>query len=165
MSENRYIKKERERKGRIVNINIDEAYTFLKSDPLAVVGVSSTKKNFGVTAYQSLKSSGCAVAPVNPKMDTFEGDKCYPNLSAFERTPEGAVLIVKPEQTLPLVEECHKLGISQVWFQQGSSNVDALDYCRENGMTVFDGHCILMFSGIFPHNIHLFLWKLFGKVK
>lgn len=165
MFENRHVEKEKDRRGGIVKIKIDEAYNFLRSDPLAVVGVSSTKKNFGVTAYQSLKSSGCAVAPVNPKMDTFEGDKCYPSLSAFERTPEGAVLIVQPEQTLSLVEECHKLGIKKVWFQQGSSNDDALEYCRANGITAFDGQCILMFSGIFPHNIHLFLWKLFGKVR
>lgn len=146
-------------------MTIDEAYEFLRLTPLALVGVSSTGKRFGAMAFRTLVGTDCDIVPIHPQMERFEGHKCYQNLSKMREPPIGLILITRPESTMPVLEECRKLGVLKVWFQPGSESEEAVSFCRSNGIIAYKGFCILLFSGGFPHNLHLFILKLLGKIK
>ena len=55
---------------------------FLAQKRIAVAGVSRHKSHHpaGNLIYRRLKTTGHDVFPVNPHLQTFEGDRCYPNL-------------------------------------------------------------------------------------
>lgn len=145
-------------------MTIKKAEEFLKSSPLAIAGVSSTGKGFGASAFRTLLAEGFDVVPINPKIERFEGHRCYQSLSLMNEPPSAVVIITKPENTLPILAECKTLGISKVWFQPGAESEEALIYCQQNNIRAYSGFCILLFTKIFPHSLHLFFLKLFGKL-
>lgn len=133
---------------------------------LAVVGVSKNKGKFGSTVYRELKSKGYRVFPVNPNIDDFEGDKCYRSLKELPEVPGGAVIVVSPKVTENVVRDAAAAGIRRIWLQQGAESKAAIDLCKDNGIDVIHGHCILMFAEPtgFPHRVHRYIWRLLGKL-
>ena len=146
-------------------MKIDTAYEFLKSSPLPVIGVSSTGKSFGTAVYKTLLKQGFDVVPVNPKIEKFEGKKCYPDISSVEGKPVGVIFAAKPANTMKSLDDCKEAGVQKIWFNQGAQSEEAVKFCEKNGIEAFTGNCVLMFGGGFPHNAHLFLMKLFGKIE
>ena len=145
-------------------MKIDTAYEFLKSSPLPVIGVSSTGKSFGTSVYKTLLGNGFDVVPVNPKMEVFEGKKCYPDIKSVNGKPVGVIFAAKPENTRKSLDDCKEAGVTKIWFNRGAQSDEAVKFCKENGIEAYTGNCVLMFAGGFPHNFHLFLMKLFGKI-
>lgn len=143
-----------------------EVDDFLAQTSLAVVGVSRGGKKFGNTIAKELAAKGYRVYPINPRAKSIEGQTCYPNLAALPETPHGVVTVVPPAVTEEIVQQARAAGIRRVWMQQGSESEAAVRYGRDNGMTVIDGECILMFAepAAFYHRFHRFLWKLLGKL-
>jgi predicted CoA-binding protein len=76
------------------------------------------------------------------------------------------ITIVPPAATEEVVKQAHAAGIKRIWMQQGSESEAAIRYCRDNGMTVIDGECILMFAepAAFYHRFHRWIWKILGKL-
>lgn len=137
---------------------------FLKHETLAVVGVSRSKKKFPYIVYKNLKDKGYQVLPVNPNTERIDGEVCYQNLSALPQPVEGVVIIVPPAQTIKIAQEAKKLGIKQIWIQQGAESPEAIAFCEENDLNVIHHHCVMMFAeptGI--HKLHRGLWRLLGK--
>ena len=62
-----------------------KVHDFLAQKRIAVAGVSRDKGHHpvGNLIYNRLKKSGHDVFPVNPHMQTFEGDRCYPDLQSI----------------------------------------------------------------------------------
>jgi len=58
---------------------------FLAQKRIAVAGVSRHNNHHlvGNLIYHRLKKSGHDVFAVNPNLQTFEGDCCYPNLQSI----------------------------------------------------------------------------------
>ena len=92
---------------------------FLAQRTLAVVGVSRDPKAFANGAYKELKEKGYRLLPVNPHMETFDGERCYPNLKALPEPPGGALIMVAPAQAEGVVQDAAAAGIKRVWMQQG----------------------------------------------
>lgn len=122
---------------------------FLAQARIAVVGVSRTKGDAPNTIYRKLRRLGYEVFPVNPKAETVEGDRCYPNVSAIPDGVEAAVIATRPEVTDAVVRDCGDAGIKRVWmhrsFGNGSLSSRAVTYCRENGIKVIAGGCPMMY--------------------
>ncbi len=61
-----------------------KVHDFLAQKRIAVAGVSRTHSRHpvGNLIYQRLKKTGHDVFPVNPHMQTFEGERCYPDLKS-----------------------------------------------------------------------------------
>ena len=57
---------------------------------LAVVDVSCDLKAFANSAHRELKAKGFRLLPVNPHMETFDGERCYPSLKALPEPAGGA---------------------------------------------------------------------------
>ncbi len=139
---------------------------FLAQRKLAVVGVSRNKKKFGNMAYKELKAKGYQLFPVNPNVESIEGERCYPNLAALPEMVDGVLIIVSPSKTETVVEDAAKTGIHRVWMQQGSESETAIRFCKDNGISAVHGECILMFAepAAFHHRMHRWIWRLSGKL-
>jgi hypothetical protein len=126
---------------------------FLAEKRIAVVGVSRTR-GFGNNALRTLASQGYDAFPVNPQAETVEGRKCYRSLSEIPGGVGSVLMVVRPEQTTRVVEECIRLGIKKVWMQQGSESEEAIGAAREGNISVVHHACILMYAQ--PKSIHRF---------
>jgi hypothetical protein len=126
---------------------------FLAQKRIAVAGVSRDNSHHpvGNLIYDRLKKTGHDVFAVNPHMETFEGDHCYPDLQSIPGGVDGVVVITRPEATEQIVHDCGEAGIRRVWMHQsmlkGSSvSATAADYCREHNISVIAGACPMMYG-------------------
>jgi len=132
--------------------SVKEAATaFLANKRVAVTGVSRTPKTHGSNnVYRRLKDRGYEVFAVNPNADTVEGDPSYQDLKSIPGGVEAVVIGTRPEIAEKTMRECAELGIKQVWMHRGpgagSVSNAATDYGRQQGITVIDGGCPLMFD-------------------
>ena len=139
---------------------------FLTQKKIAVVGVSRKKTKFGNTIYKELKQKGYKVYPINPNINTFEEDTCYPNLLSLPEKIDAVIINVPPAQTEQVVKEVKAAGIKKVWLQQGSQSEAAVKFCEENGIDCVSNECILMFAQptAFFHRAHKWVWGVMGKL-
>lgn len=139
---------------------------FLSQKKIAVVGVSRKKTKFGNAIYKELKQKGYNVFPVNPNMQTFEGDTCYSDLKSIPDKADAVIINIPPLQAEKVVREANQAGIKKVWLQQGSQSESALKYCEENGIDCVSNECILMFAQplAFIHRAHKWIWGVLGKL-
>ena len=115
-----------------------------KRNVFAVVGASRNPKKYGHQVYKDLRNAGYRVYPVNPNTNEILGDKCYPSLEALPVKPDVADLVVPLKITEQVVKTCKKLGIKKVWMQPGSESETAINFCRENGIAVVHGVCVMI---------------------
>ena len=126
---------------------------FLAQKKIAVVGVSDQRETGCNLAYRKFKENGYAVSAVNPRLTSFEGDPCYPDLGSIPEKPEAVFILTNPEITEQVVQQCVDLGIPRVWMHclmgtkpglaasMTSVSQDAVRMCRENGIEVIPGGC------------------------
>lgn len=117
---------------------------FPKYRKWAVVGVSEDREKYGNKIYRDLRDAGYRVFPVNPKLETVEGDRCYPSLKALPEVPDVVDLVVPPQVGLTVVQECLDLGIQRIWFQPGSESDAAIQKAEAGGMAVVHDACIMI---------------------
>ncbi|MCD6504864.1 CoA-binding protein, partial [Candidatus Bathyarchaeota archaeon] len=108
------------------------------------VGASRNPKKYGHQVYRNLRSAGYRVYPVNPNADEVLGDKCYPSLEDLPVKPDVVDVVVPPNVTEEVVKTCKKLGISKVWMQPGSESEEAINFCKENGIELVYGVCVMI---------------------
>jgi len=148
----------------------EAAQEFLSQKRIAVVGVRSSTEDAANGIYKKLKDSGYEVFPVNPKMESYKGDKCYPDLKSIPEGVDGAVVVTKPEITEQVVGDCIEAGVPRVWmhgnFIGSCVSEEAVKVGRENGMVVIDGGCPMMFCEPvdFGHKCLRFFSNLSGSL-
>ena len=147
------------------------AAEFLTNKRVAVTGVSREPKGHGGNiVYQRLRDRGFEVFAVNPNAEEVEGDRSYPDLTSIPGGVEAVVIATRPETADATMKECAQLGIKQVWMHRGpgagSVSETAAEFGREQGITVIDGGCPLMFgpTADFGHKAICFVLTLAGKV-
>ena len=129
----------------------DAAAEFLALRRIAVTGVSSKPQGHGSNAvYTRLRERGYEVFAVNPHAPTVEGDATYPDLRSIPAGVDAVVIGTRPEHAQATMQEAIDLGIHHVWmhrsFGAGSVSPAATALGRDNGVTVIDGGCPLMFG-------------------
>jgi len=130
-----------------------KVHDFLAQKRIAIAGVSRDKSHHpvGNLIYDRLKKSGHDVFPVNPHMQTFEGDRCYPDLQSIPGGVDGVVIITRPETTDQIVRDCNNAGVHRVWMHQSigkgtSVSPEAVEYCRQHHIQVIAGACPMMYG-------------------
>jgi predicted CoA-binding protein len=113
-----------------------KVHDFLAQKRIAIAGVSrdNSRHPAGNLVYRRLKGTGHDVYPVNPHMQTFEGDRCYPDLQSIPGGVDGVVIVTRPEVTERIVHDCSDAGVGRVWMHQSigkttSVSPQAVDYC------------------------------------
>jgi predicted CoA-binding protein len=115
-----------------------------KKNIFAVVGASRDPQKYGFQVFKDLKNAGYEVYPVNPNADEILGYKCYSSLESLPVKPDVVDVVVPPKVTEVVVKTCKKLGITKVWMQPGSELEVALSFCKENGINVVYGVCVMV---------------------
>jgi uncharacterized protein len=146
-------------------------HDFLDQKRIAVAGVSSDNSHHpvGNLIYHRLKRTGHDVFPVNPHMQSFEGDRCYPDLRSIPGGVDGVVVITRPETTERIVRDCGNAGVRRVWMHQSigkgtSVSPEAVEYCRQHDIDVIAGACPMMYGpGVdFAHSCMRWILSLTG---
>lgn len=126
---------------------------FLAQKEIAVVGVSDRRETGCNLAYRKFKEAGYTVHAVNPRLASFEGAPCYPDLSSIPGKPDAVFILANPGVTDDIVEQCVELGIQHVWMHclmgtkpglgasMTSVSAEAVQMCYENGIAVIPGTC------------------------
>jgi predicted CoA-binding protein len=148
---------------------------FLAQDGIAVVGVTDQRETGGNLNYRTFKKKGYRVYAVNPRISTFDGDPCYPDLRSIPQRPGAVFMLTSPAVTEQIVRQCVDLGIKHVWMHclmgtkpglsADSTSVSpaAVEMCRANGIAVIPGACPAQFlESDFGHGMMRRLWKMFG---
>jgi uncharacterized protein len=128
-------------------------HDFLAQRRIAVAGVSRDNAHHpvGNLIYERLKKTGHEVIPVNPHMQTFGSERCYPDLTSIPGGVDGVVIVTKPETTEQIVRDCRVAGVPRVWMHQSigkgtSVSRAAVEYCREHQISVIAGACPMMYG-------------------
>ena len=148
---------------------------FLAQKNIAVVGVSDKRETGCNLGYRKFKAAGYTVSAVNPRITTFEGDPCYPDLKSIPEKPEAVFILTNPKVTEQIVQQCVDLGIPRVWMHcmmgtkpglaAGMTSVsqDAVRMCQENGITVIPGACPNQYlNADFGHKMMKVMFRTLG---
>ena len=127
---------------KIASSSIDK---FFSSPAFAIIGVSGDQKKFGNIVYRAMKERILSVYPVNPRLSTVEGDKCYSSILEVPDSVKTAIIVIPPQATERVIADCVQKGIRTLWMQPGSESGRAMEEAETNGITVISGHCLLMF--------------------
>jgi predicted CoA-binding protein len=138
---------------------------FLAQPALALIGMSRSGKKFGNFAYRALESKGYHVYPIHPHVASIGAVRCYSDFAALPERVENLLVVVPPAQAVTAIRSAAAAGIRRVWLQQGAESPEALNACRDAGVDVISGECILMFARPTGyHKVHRWLNGLLGKL-
>ena len=142
-----------------------EVEKFLSAPAIAVLGVSNDQKKFGNKVYRAMVARDLKVYPLNPKLQSVEGDTCYASLADLPEKVEAAITVIPPRATEKVVSECAIHGVTTLWMQPGSESERAIADAKAHGMRVVHGQCIMMFLEpvTSAHSFHRFFSKLLGS--
>jgi len=146
-------------------ITLKKINHFLDCKTMAIAGASRNEKSFSAQVAKHLTKLGYNLWFVNPGFE--------PNQTANQRVqsvsalPEGIhLLVLTPQnQTESVMQQAVDKGIKDVWIQQQSETIEAVNLARTNSINLVHGHCIYMFSQ--PEGMHKFhhrIKKLFGSL-
>ena len=151
---------------------------FLAQKKIAVVGVSDKRETGCNAAYHKFKEAGYAVSAVNPRLTSFDGDPCYPDLKAIPEKPEAVFILTNPKVSEEIVQQCVELGIQRVWMHclmgtkpglaasMTSVSPEAVRMCHENGITVIPGSCPNQFlKPDFGHGMMRVMFRTLGFMR
>ncbi|HMK08132.1 MAG TPA: CoA-binding protein [Anaerolineales bacterium] len=156
----------------------DLARDFLAQKTIAVVGVSDRRETGCNLAYRKFKETGHTVFPVNPRLATFEGDPCYPDLKSLPHKPDGVFILANPSVTDRIIDQVIDQGIPRVWMHcmmgtrpglasgMTSVSAEAVRRARQNGIAVIPGSCPNQFlPSDFGHVMMRRFWRILGFLK
>ena len=130
-------------------------YVF-EPESIAVVGASREPGKIGNVILRNLLEGGYQgkVYPINPKSEDIVGLKSYPSVTAVKGQVDCAVVCVKKEFTLQVVEECAKKGVKAIimitsGFSETGHDDDEkaiMDICEKSNMVLIGPNCMGVIS-------------------
>jgi len=109
---------------------------------IAVVGLSPNTARPSFHVAQALQSFGYRIIPVRPLVTEVLGEKAYPDLESLPEVPDIVDVFRAPEHVPAIVESCIKLGIKNLWLQDGVVHEEAALRARQAGITVVMDRCM-----------------------
>ena len=129
---------------RFVNPEPAEICALLKSvKTIAVVGFSPKAGRASHNIARQMQRFGFRIIPVRPGISEGLGEKAYPDLGSVEERIDLANVFRSGEYVPAVVEQCLRLGIRNIWMQEGAEHEAAAERAKAAGMTVVMGRCIM----------------------
>ncbi len=110
----------------------------------AVVGASNDRTKYGNIIYRDLRDADFNVYPVNPKLDTVEGDKAYPRLQDLPERPDVADIVVPPSVGRAIADDARESGVAYFWLQPGAESPELIAYAESLGLKVIHDACVMV---------------------
>ena len=117
---------------------------FMAQKRFAVVGATDNPDKYGHQILVNLRKRDYEVYPVNPRLTTIEGMKCYATLADLPVKVDVVDFVVPPSATEAILKECVEQGLNCIWLQPGSESEAAIDFCHKNNLKVIHGVCVMM---------------------
>ena len=111
---------------------------------IAVVGLSENPARPSHYVSEYMQQHGYKIYPVNPSIDAVLGEKCCASLTALPVKPDMVNVFRVPSQIPAIVDEMIKLGLDNLWVQQGIVNLDAAERAERAGIRVVMDRCIMV---------------------
>ncbi|MHA2359967.1 MAG: CoA-binding protein, partial [Candidatus Thorarchaeota archaeon] len=80
-------------------------------ESIAVVGASDKPDKLGALTLMALRDFKGIVYPVNPRLESINGMKCYPNISVIDANVDLAMIALGPQYVLNTMIECAEKGV------------------------------------------------------
>jgi len=109
---------------------------------IAVVGLSPNAARPSFRVAQALQSFGYRILPVRPLTTEVLGEKAYPDLESLPVIPDLVDVFRAPEYVPAIVDSCIKLGIRNLWLQDGVVHEEAALRAQQAGITVVMDRCM-----------------------
>jgi predicted CoA-binding protein len=127
---------------------IDEMLRSAKT--IAVLGMSDKPSRASNHIGRYLAANGYLVLPVNPTLNEVLGMTCFPDLDAAqaaarEQTGKGIDLVdvFRASEHVPaIVDDVIRLGICNLWLQDGVIHDEAVGRARAAGVKCVQNDCI-----------------------
>lgn len=117
---------------------------FMAQKKFAVVGATDNPEKYGHQILSDLRKRDYEVYPVNPRLQTIDGIKCYATLADLPVKVDVVDFVVPPAATEAILKECVELGLNRIWLQPGSESEAAISFCEENNLKVVHDVCVMM---------------------
>jgi predicted CoA-binding protein len=111
---------------------------------IAVIGLSDNpdKPSNFVPAY--MQRHGYRILPVNPLVDSVLGERSYATLTDLPVNPDVVNVFRLPRFIPAIVDEMLRLGLKNLWVQQGIINLEAAAHAEAGGIHVVMDRCIMV---------------------
>jgi len=111
------------------------------TNTFAAVGLSAKMHRPSHRVSRYLKSREYRIIPVNPNYEQVLGEPAYPDLASVPETFETVLVFRKPEHIPDIVQESIKLGVQNIWLQEGVIHEEAAQQARDVGIRVVMDRC------------------------
>jgi uncharacterized protein len=110
---------------------------------IAVVGFSPKSGRPSHSIARQMQGFGFRIIPVRPGIGEGLSEKAYPGLASVP-DPIDLVNVFRSGKYIPeVVDQCLRLGIRNIWLQEGAEHAASAERARAAGMTVVMGRCIM----------------------
>ena len=113
-----------------------------KVHSIAVMGLSPNPARPSFRVAQGLQGFGYRIMPVRPLVNEVLGEKAFPDLESLPGLPDIVDVFRASEHVPAIVESCIKLGIRNLWLQEGVIDEEAAQRARKAGITVVMDRCM-----------------------
>ncbi|HTN93940.1 MAG TPA: CoA-binding protein [Gallionella sp.] len=124
---------------------------------IAVVGLSPNPARPSFRVALGLQGLGYRIIPVRPLITEVLGEKAFPDLESLPGLPDIVDVFRATEHIPAIVESCIKLGIRNLWLQDGVIHEDAALRAKNAGINVVMDRCIwrdaMMFGAHAPMSL------------
>lgn len=109
---------------------------------VAVVGLSPQPARPSFNVAKALQGFGYRIIPVRPMVDEVLGEKAYPDLESLPEVPDIVDVFRASEHVPEIVDSCIRLGIKNLWLQDGVIHAEAALRAQQAGITVVMDRCM-----------------------
>ncbi|MBY0575788.1 MAG: CoA-binding protein [Gallionellaceae bacterium] len=109
---------------------------------IAVVGLSPNETRPSFRVARGLQELGYRIIPVHPLGGEVLGERAYPDLESLTELPDIVDVFRAPEHVPAIVESCIKLGVKNLWLQEGVVHQEAALRAQQAGITVVMDRCM-----------------------
>jgi uncharacterized protein len=115
----------------------------LRVKSIAVVGFSPKPGRPSHSIARQMQGFGFRIIPVRPGISEGLGEKAYSGLASVPE-PIDLVNVFRSGKHIPeVVDQCLRLGIRNIWLQEGAEHGASAERAQAAGMTVVMGRCIM----------------------
>ena len=110
---------------------------------IAVVGFSPKPGRASHGVARQMQQFGFRIIPVRPGLREGLGEKAYPDLASVPEPIDLANVFRSGRHVPEVLDQCLRLGINNLWMQEGAEHEESAERARAAGMTVVMGRCIM----------------------